>query len=1327
MRTKLCRGLLIASLVLGLSLPGVPMAADTLGGESEALEVTTHPAANITATSAILHGYLGSLDEHTPPASAREPIRLSLILQAGTPVDSIETLGIEEHTVLGSASRLRPVTLAHWVGDPDGIASGDELILDLFPDASYAAVIDRVTTNRLGTVSVRGRLPECPASYVLMSTHAGRTLASVRIPAQSRHYLVLYDPYTDAHYVAELDPDKMDELRPSPPLVPPPSGPQKEMKIGALQEHMAAGLGPEDPATSDVMIVYTRAAEEWADAYGGGIHNVISQAMEKAELVMENSETGASMRLVHSTAVDYDESLADYVTHLDRLTDPDDGYMDEVHEWRDEYGADLVALFAKVDDVGGVAWLLNSSTGRPDRGFSLTRVQQAATTYTHIHELGHNMGCHHHKEQNFQPGPTDWFGWPENIWSAGWRWTGEDSGHYCSVMTYWSGEYFDDGVDHIQVPYFSNPSIPYQGEATGHPVDGDNARTIREIKHVVAAYRESVGDFLVSFEWWHDPADKKQTHTQVMSAPGPFSTALLGLEPGKTYYFRARATKGDIVAYGDEMEFTTEIAVATEIRDWQQLNAVRDNMGGIYVLINDLDSTTAGYEELAGPDADGGNGWLPIGGFGDLFTGRFDGQGRDIRGLSINRPDEDGVGLFGATEQGAVIENVGVLDAHVVGQSYVGGLAGLSRWGAAIRNSHFSGSVTGTDYVGGVVGANMYGSTVDTCHAVASVDGHTSTGGLVGLNYEGTVSSSHAAGSVTGHDYVGGLVGWNSWGTVMDCHSAGEVTGERWVGGLVGPNYSGTVTDSYSEASVIGTLSVGGLAGTNEGGGVVENCYASGNVYGGDHVGGLVGWNGDGATVSDSHSGGIVIGDDYVGGLLGSNYLSTVSSSYANDSVTGTNAVGGLVGNNHQGSVSASHSGGSVIGYSRVGGLTGVNYRGSITDSSASGSVTGDSWVGGLAGTNTDATIAHSHSSGAVSGTWSTGGLAGTNEEDGVVDHCYATGNISGGDHAGGLIGWNGNGATVSNSYATGSVTGNDCIGGLVGSNHYGTVDGSYADASVSGTTDVGGLVGVNDGTVVDAYARGTVTGDMWVGGLVGANTLEGDISNCYSTGIVSGDSGLGGLVGWNGGTVGNSFWDVQASGLEVSDGGTGKTTAEMMNIATFTGAGWHITAVASGETDDGYIWNIINGRTYPFLSWQDPVEAPGALILGQTREVNCAILPGVTVALYDEDEAEVYTMISDGDGNYTLVAPELGEYTVVASIAGFRNKERSISVTELTSYTVEFVADHGLIPNEPDMSYVLACINLWQYGSPYCKLTMSTVLAVINAWQVPILVDEGG
>ena len=80
----------------------------------------------------------------------------------------------------------------------------------------------------------------------------------------------------------------------------------------------------------------------------------------------------------------------------------------------------------------------------------------------------------------------------------------------------------------------------------------------------------------------------------------------------------------------------------------------------------------------------------------------------------------------------------------------------------------------------------------------------------------------------------------------------------------------------------------------------------------------------------------------------------------------------------------------------------------------------------------------------------------------------------------------------------------------------------------------------------------------------------------------------VGGLVGASTGPVTNSFWDIETSGRATSAGGTGKTTVEMKSIATFSGVGWDIVTVANpGIRNESYAWNIVDGQTYPFLSWQ--------------------------------------------------------------------------------------------------------------------------------------------
>jgi len=115
---------------------------------------------------------------------------------------------------------------------------------------------------------------------------------------------------------------------------------------------------------------------------------------------------------------------------------------------------------------------------------------------------------------------------------------------------------------------------------------------------------------------------------------------------------------------------------ATEIQDWHDLDEIRDDLDGDYILMNDLDEDTDGYDELV----DTTDGWEPIGEDREnVFTGTFDGNEHEISDLYIDRRDTDYVGLFGHIFDGGEVRNVDIVDAEVRGEVYVGGLAGSNR------------------------------------------------------------------------------------------------------------------------------------------------------------------------------------------------------------------------------------------------------------------------------------------------------------------------------------------------------------------------------------------------------------------------------------------------------------------------------------------------------------------------------------------------------------------------------------------------------------------------------------------------------------------------
>jgi hypothetical protein len=124
-----------------------------------------------------------------------------------------------------------------------------------------------------------------------------------------------------------------------------------------------------------------------------------------------------------------------------------------------------------------------------------------------------------------------------------------------------------------------------------------------------------------------------------------------------------------------------------------------------------------------------------------------------------------------------------------------------------------------------------------------------------------------------------------------------------------------------------------------------------------------------------------------------------------------------------------------------------------------------------------------------------------------------------------------------------------------------------------------------------------------------------------------------------------------------------------------------------------------------------------GAVIEGLTYEVKGVILGGVTITL----DGDTF-VVSDDGGFYQIIATTTGEHTVVASKDGFRSQTRTINITNIGgTYTLDFKAVYGLVPNAPNVSYVLACIHKWKFPPEGLGLTVSKVLSVIHAWKFPI------
>jgi hypothetical protein len=205
----------------------------------------------------------------------------------------------------------------------------------------------------------------------------------------------------------------------------------------------------------------------------------------------------------------------------------------------------------------------------------------------------------------------------------------------------------------------------------------------------------------------------------------------------------------------------------------------RHDPSACYQLVADID--LAGIRWLGAPIT--------------TFSGTFDGGGFVISHLTLH--ESKMAGLFGCLGQNALVADLGIADANIVGGD----------------DAHDLGLLAGRSYDG------YYGSDIARCYA---------TGRL----------------SAGRHSFaLGGLVGRN-YSIVTDCYtkvdlSCGEKSG--CLGGLLGYNH-GAALHSYAAGTVVTpdpNATCGSLAGTTVGTLTVNNCYFLAPAAGGGPNNGL--------------------------------------------------------------------------------------------------------------------------------------------------------------------------------------------------------------------------------------------------------------------------------------------------------------------------------------------------------------------------------------------------------------------------------------------------------------------------------------------------------
>jgi hypothetical protein len=248
---------------------------------------------------------------------------------------------------------------------------------------------------------------------------------------------------------------------------------------------------------------------------------------------------------------------------------------------------------------------------------------------------------------------------------------------------------------------------------------------------------------------------------------------------------------------------------------------------------NPVSASQLNWKSIYGSSSSvGQGGWVPIGTASTPFLGNFDGDGKVISNLKIDRQEstsdiaQGAAGLFSFIQgQSAatrnVLKNIGINGVSIKNYYGAGGLVGQLKstdiqnsYVLGIADSVIQGCLTSSSeqnctsgYAGGLAGQVTQGSIISSSFAsVAQIKAIDNVGGLAGVLQASKISNSYSSG-----------------GLITAKGNAGQIAEMGKAGGLVGflvqgtGTYTNSITSSYSSNNVLAAGSniarAGGLAG----------------------------------------------------------------------------------------------------------------------------------------------------------------------------------------------------------------------------------------------------------------------------------------------------------------------------------------------------------------------------------------------------------------------------------------------------------------------------------------------------------------------------------
>lgn len=646
------------------------------------------------------------------------------------------------------------------------------------------------------------------------------------------------------------------------------------------------------------------------------------------------------------------------------------------------------------------------------------------------------------------------------------------------------------------------------------------------------------------------------------------------------------------------------------------------------------------YFELTADIDLGGKEWTPIGTKDSQFAGKFSGNGKTIRNLTVGGGDNNGLFAYSSGEikdvylekiditttmnaggvcafNSGTIEGCGVLSGTIICSNPNGGqLGGICKENSGTISRCFSNASVKGATSAGIVYINRGIGVVQDCYNTGTLEGSSSASGINTNNY-GKIKTCLNLGAVIAEDKISeegsvirgyGICVMNVPGASLEnCYSDSDVCPKELFGGFrnnttvyyktTAELCGGSLPDGF-DGSVWNVGSIGGIVDKDAADRFAAKSYSYPSLNG---VGSAAArevevynfstdstpdWQEfkyietveDFRKIEDDLSGNYVLAKDIDFG--GNNYRPIAYKS-------GTSFTGKFSGNGHTISNIRVNYDDDLVG------LFGTN-KGLIMNLAVSGEVTGEEYIGGICAKN-EGTIYSCSFDGEVKQSATTqrkgkvGGICGTNYA--TISNCFNSADVSGKDCIGGICGeMFGNDPVVVYCVSVGKVS------GFTGSAIVGGICGYGANVSYGGSPEL-------------SHCRF----DMDVSGSINLINSGGAITNrgdnfSYNTEFLCGD---------NIGSFDPDIWNA-AKGVVVTpdakDGKFGTKTCYYMSLKCFgepkpiTGDVYNFAC--AGGRDDWQSYILISSEDVFRTYWQWDVKWSENFVLGDDITLACSLAP---------------------------------------------------------------------------------------------------------------------